>query len=154
MCDGWRVYFTIPFAFSLFLYFFVWLSITAEGSVHKMRIWSILLIQSDLKWCIRLRRSLFLYWIYYLHYHINFWTALLWHLRFGWLLILGLYKKGYLQSRMVVVIPTHSSKSVRNRSLIKFAVGLGAFAKGPSQISFFFSSKGFFLSGNQVQQLL
>ena len=31
-----------------------WLRITDEGSVPKMRIWSILLIKSDLKWCIHL----------------------------------------------------------------------------------------------------
>ena len=41
--------------------YFVWLRITDEGSVPEMRIWSILLIQSDLKWCIHLSRSLFLY---------------------------------------------------------------------------------------------
>ena len=35
--------------------------ITDEGSVPEMRIWSILLIKSDLKWCIHLSRSLFLY---------------------------------------------------------------------------------------------
>ena len=29
---------------------FVWLKITDEGSVPEMRIWSILLIESDLKW--------------------------------------------------------------------------------------------------------
>ena len=40
---------------------FVWLRITDEGSVPEMRIWSILLIKSDLKWCIHLNRSLFLY---------------------------------------------------------------------------------------------
>ena len=39
----------------------VWLRITDEGSVPGMRIRSILLIQSDLKWCIHLSRSLFLY---------------------------------------------------------------------------------------------
>ena len=33
--------------------------LTDEGSVPKMRIWSILLIQSDLRWCIHLSRSLF-----------------------------------------------------------------------------------------------
>ena len=58
------VYYTIPFGFSLFRYFlapliiflnyFVWLRITGEGSVPEMRIWSILLIKSDLKWCIHL----------------------------------------------------------------------------------------------------
>ena len=38
------------------------LRITDEGSVPEMRIWSILLIQSDLKWCIHLSKSLFLYY--------------------------------------------------------------------------------------------
>ena len=33
-----------------------------EGPVPKMRIWSMLLIKSDLKWCIHLSRSLFLYY--------------------------------------------------------------------------------------------
>ena len=42
----------------------VWLRITDEGSVPEMRIWSIVLIQSDLKWCIHLSRSLFLYLFY------------------------------------------------------------------------------------------
>ena len=42
-----------------FLNYFVWLRITDEGSVPEMRIWSISLIQSDLKWCIHLSRSLF-----------------------------------------------------------------------------------------------
>ena len=37
------------------LNFFVWLRITAEGSVPEMRIWSILSIKSDLKWCIHVR---------------------------------------------------------------------------------------------------
>ena len=36
-------------------------SFTDEGSVPEMRIWSILLIKSDLKWCIHLSISLFLY---------------------------------------------------------------------------------------------
>ena len=36
------------------------ISHTDEGSVPEMRIWSILLIKSDLKWCIRLSRSVFL----------------------------------------------------------------------------------------------
>ena len=35
-----------------------------EGSVPEMRIWSILLIKSALKWCIHLSRSLFLYFNY------------------------------------------------------------------------------------------
>ena len=38
-----------------------WLRITDEGSLPEMRIWSILLIISDLKWCIYLSRSLFPY---------------------------------------------------------------------------------------------
>ena len=61
-----------PFGFSLYLgtfrhkistisNYFVWPRITDRGSVPEMRIWSILLIKSDLKWCIHLSRSLFLY---------------------------------------------------------------------------------------------
>ena len=66
------VYYTIPFGFSLIWHFgviifnvwnyFVWPRITDEGSLPEMRIWSILLIKSDLKWCIHLSRSLFSYW--------------------------------------------------------------------------------------------
>ena len=66
------VYYPIPFGFSSIRHFlgitfqrltyFVWLRITDEGSVPEMRIWSILLIKSDLKWCIHLSRSLFSYW--------------------------------------------------------------------------------------------
>ena len=62
------VYYTIPFGLSLirhfwgiffnFLNYFGWLRITDEGSVPEMRIWSILLIKSALKWCIHLSRSL------------------------------------------------------------------------------------------------
>ena len=37
---------------------------TEMSSLPEMRIWSILLIQSDLKWCIHLSRSLFLYFNY------------------------------------------------------------------------------------------
>ena len=65
------VYYTVPFGLSLFRYFwtslflflnyFVWLRITDEGSVPEMRIWSILLIKSVLKWCIHLSRRLFSY---------------------------------------------------------------------------------------------
>ena len=65
------VYYTIPFGFSLFWHFrasllnvwnyFVWLRITDEGSVPEMRIWSILLTISGLKWCIHLSRSLFIW---------------------------------------------------------------------------------------------
>ena len=64
-------YYTIPFGFTLFRHiwviifnfwnYFVWLRITDEGSLSEMGIWSILLIKSDLKWCIHLSRSLFLY---------------------------------------------------------------------------------------------
>ena len=63
------VYYTIPFGSTLFwhfwtslfnfLYYFVWLSITDEGSVSEMRIWSILFIKSDLKWCTHLGISLY-----------------------------------------------------------------------------------------------
>ena len=45
---------------SNFWNYFVWLRITDENSVPEMCILSILLIQSDLKWCILLSRSLFL----------------------------------------------------------------------------------------------
>ena len=52
------VYYSIPFGFSLYLVtfgaslinffnYFVWLRITDEGLVPKMRTWSILLINSD-----------------------------------------------------------------------------------------------------------
>ena len=63
------VYYTIPFGSTLFWHFgayffnflnyFLWLRITDEGLVPEMRIWSILLIKSDLKWCIHVSRSLF-----------------------------------------------------------------------------------------------
>ena len=38
--------------------------ITDDGSVPEMRIWFILLIKYDLKWCIHNSRSLFLYFNY------------------------------------------------------------------------------------------
>ena len=41
--------------------YFGWLRTTAEGSVHEIRIWSILLIKSVWKWCINLSGNLFLY---------------------------------------------------------------------------------------------
>ena len=44
-----------------FVAYFVWQRINDEGSVPEMRIWSILLIKSDLKWCILLSRSFCLY---------------------------------------------------------------------------------------------
>ena len=63
------VFYTIPFGFSLFrnfrvniFYFgnhFVWRRITDEGSLPEMRIWSILLIKSELKWCIHLSKVSF-----------------------------------------------------------------------------------------------
>ena len=69
------VYYTILFGFSLFRHFwvshfnflnyFVWLRITDEGSVLEMRIWSILLIKSDLKWRIHLSKSFYLYSVDY-----------------------------------------------------------------------------------------
>ena len=43
-----------------FCYYCLWLRITDEGSIPEMRIWSILLIKSDLKWCIHLSRSLYI----------------------------------------------------------------------------------------------
>ena len=69
-CNLW-VYYTIPFSLSLIWHFraiifnvwnhFAWLRITDEGSLPEMHIWSILLIKSDLKWCLHLSRSLFSY---------------------------------------------------------------------------------------------
>ena len=47
-----------------FYNYFLWLRITDEGSMPEMRIWSILFIKSALKWCIHLRRSLYLYFNY------------------------------------------------------------------------------------------
>ena len=69
------VYYTIPFGFCLIWHFsgitfqrlnyFVWLRITDKGLLPEIRIWSILLIKSDLKWCIHLSRSLFIFfWCY------------------------------------------------------------------------------------------
>ena len=63
------VFYTIPFGFSLFrnfrvniFYFgnhFVWRRITDESLIPEMRIWSILLIKSELKWCIHLSKVSF-----------------------------------------------------------------------------------------------
>ena len=68
------VYYTVPFGLSLFRHFwaslfnflnyFVWLRITDEGSVPEMRIWTIVLIKSDLKWWKHCSRSLFLYYLF------------------------------------------------------------------------------------------
>ena len=65
------VYYTIPFGFSLFwqfigitfhfLNFSVLLSIIDEGSLTAMCTWSILLIESDVKWCTHHSTMLFLY---------------------------------------------------------------------------------------------
>ena len=49
-----------------FLNYFVWLRITDEGSVTEMRIWSIVLMKSDYKWCIHL--DLFLYFNHCTHF--------------------------------------------------------------------------------------
>ena len=54
---------TAPCCHVLLFILYFWLRITDEGSVPEMRIWSKLLIKSVLKWCIHLRRSLFLYLI-------------------------------------------------------------------------------------------
>ena len=43
-----------------YLKHFVWLRVTDEGSIPEMHIWSTLLIKSNFKWCIHLRRSFFL----------------------------------------------------------------------------------------------
>ena len=48
-----------------FLNYFVGLRITDEGSVTEMRIWSILFMKSDLKWCIHL--DLYLYFNHFTH---------------------------------------------------------------------------------------
>ena len=78
------IYYTIPFGFTLFWHFysyifnllnyFLWLRITDECSVPEMRIWSISLIKSDLKWCIHLRRSLFYNFNYLLGECHCWWT--------------------------------------------------------------------------------
>ena len=48
-----------------FLNYYVWLIITDEGSVLEMRIWSILLMKSGIKWSIHL--NLFLYFNHSTH---------------------------------------------------------------------------------------
>ena len=50
--DQWDRYFQL-------LIYFVWPRITDEGPLPEMRIWSILLIKSELKWCIHLSRNLY-----------------------------------------------------------------------------------------------
>ena len=51
---------------TIFKNYFLLRRTTDEGSVPEMRIWSILLIKSDLKWCIHLGRSLFSYYTTFL----------------------------------------------------------------------------------------
>ena len=68
-------YYTIPVGFSFFRHFwalffnflnyFLWLRITDEGLIYEMRIWSILLMKPDLKWCMHLSISPYLYIVYY-----------------------------------------------------------------------------------------
>ena len=48
-----------------FLNYYVWLIVTDEGYVPEMRIWSILLMKSDIKWNIHL--DLFLYFNHFTH---------------------------------------------------------------------------------------
>ena len=48
-----------------FLNYFILLRFTDEGFVPEMRIWSILLMKSDLKWCIHI--DLFLYFNHLTH---------------------------------------------------------------------------------------
>ena len=48
--------------FQTFANYFVWLRITDKGTVPEMRIWSILLIKSDLKWCIFVFIDRILFW--------------------------------------------------------------------------------------------
>ena len=81
-----RVYYTIPFGSSFFRYFWHYFSTfwttffgkgsLTSGSIPEMRIWSILVIKSDLKWCIHLNRSLYLYYIeiinYTMHIHMSY----------------------------------------------------------------------------------
>ena len=55
---------TFGTSLSNFWNYLLLLSITDEGSVPKISIWSILFIMSVIKWCIHLSRSLFLVLIY------------------------------------------------------------------------------------------
>ena len=59
-CGSTVLWYHLGITFQHFNYF-VWLRIPDEGSVPEMGKWSILLIKFDLKWCIHLSRSLFLY---------------------------------------------------------------------------------------------
>ena len=64
--------------------YLVWLRISDEGSVPEIRIWSILLIKYDLKWCIHLSRSLFLYSIYVNNAQIHMFGETEWSLGTKW----------------------------------------------------------------------
>ena len=55
---AWACFATFGASLFNFLNRFLWLSITGEGSVPEMRIWSILLTKSKLKWHIHLRVAL------------------------------------------------------------------------------------------------
>ena len=57
---------TFVTSLSNFLNYVVWLRITDEGSVPEMRIWPILLMKSDLKWCIHFDH--FLYFNHFTHF--------------------------------------------------------------------------------------
>ena len=54
----------MPFLGITFQYFKLhvlsWLKITCEGYLPKMRIWSILLIKLDVKWCININICIFI----------------------------------------------------------------------------------------------
>ena len=96
--------------FSTIFNYFVWLRITDEGSVPEMRIWSILLIQSDLKWRIHLSKSLFFVFKcapFRLHDNSGKWD--------GWAL------KSFVNSTggMTAVTPADRPKSVLNRCVIE-----------------------------------
>ena len=45
--------------------YFVWLRMTDDGHIPEMRVWSILLVNPILKWCIHPKGSLFLYFNYF-----------------------------------------------------------------------------------------
>ena len=73
-----------------FLKILFWLRITDEGSVPEMRIWSILLIKSDLKWYMQFSRSLFLYLTYmslivffFVRVSLSIWSVVNFNLRYN-----------------------------------------------------------------------
>ena len=55
-------HFMLKFDYAIF-----YTNLTSCLSIPKMRIWSILLIKSDLKWCIHLSRRLYLYYLHKMH---------------------------------------------------------------------------------------